>query len=306
MTVRILIGQTQGGCERRAGMSDSPTKPAPARAARSLARPGPCAAGGREGCRGRRARPSLDREPAARLSQGRDGDASTTASADDVVGAVFKGLVTSPSVGIPFLFALLALALTSANAPNWYALIADVNPPEHRGTVYSLGNLANGVGRATGNSLVAPVFNALAARFPPPLNLAIGPAAFQIFFIPTGLMYWRASRTSPRDIETVHEMMHDAAAPRSRTGAPPSITCRCPRPWRRRSPATIRMFLVLISACIWSAWALTAALRLCRSTVCRTGARAVEPIEPTFIRNPFLLATHDPSAARAASRVLRR
>jgi hypothetical protein len=140
--------------------------------------------------------------------------ASTTASADDVVGAVFKGLVTSPSVGVPFLFALLALALTSANAPNWFALIADVNPPEHRGTVYSLGNLANGVGRATGNSLVAPVFNALAARFPPPLNLAMGLAAFQIFFIPTGLMYWRASRTSPRDIETVHEMMHE------RSGAP--------------------------------------------------------------------------------------
>ena len=42
--------------------------------------------------------------------------------------------------------ATIALALTSANSPNWFALLADVNPPEHRGTVYSLGNLANGVG----------------------------------------------------------------------------------------------------------------------------------------------------------------
>jgi MFS family permease len=141
--------------------------------------------------------------------------APTSAPADAVIGAVLKGLVTTPSVAIPFLLALVALALTSANSPNWFALIADVNPPEHRGTVYSLGNLANGGGRALGNSLVASVFNALAARFPPPVNIAIGLAAFQLFFIPTGVMYWLASRTSPRDIDTVREMMRRSGAPAS-------------------------------------------------------------------------------------------
>ncbi|PZF92181.1 MFS transporter, partial [Micromonospora deserti] len=63
-----------------------------------------------------------------------------------VVRAVLASVVSEPSVGLSLFTALLALALTSANSPNWFALIADVNPPEHRGTVYSLGNLVNGVG----------------------------------------------------------------------------------------------------------------------------------------------------------------
>ncbi|MFJ6198618.1 MFS transporter [Micromonospora sp. NPDC092111] len=128
-----------------------------------------------------------------------------------VVGAVLASVVTEPTVGLSLLTALVALALTSANSPNWFALIADVNPPEHRGTVYSLGNLVNGIGRAAGNGLVGVAFHALRAAFPPPLNFAVGLAAFQLFFIPTGLMYWLASRTSPRDIAAVHDLLHRRA-----------------------------------------------------------------------------------------------
>ncbi|MEV4726668.1 MFS transporter [Micromonospora humida] len=128
-----------------------------------------------------------------------------------VVGAVLASVVTEPTVGLSLLTAVVALALTSANSPNWFALIADVNPPEHRGTVYSLGNLVNGVGRAAGNGLVGAAFHALRAAFPPPLNYAVGLAAFQLFFIPTGLMYWLASRTSPGDIAAVGDLLHDRA-----------------------------------------------------------------------------------------------
>ncbi|MFI5909048.1 MFS transporter [Dactylosporangium sp. NPDC051541] len=124
---------------------------------------------------------------------------------------VLGSLFTSPSLLAAFLLAVVALALTSANAPNWFALIADVNPPEHRGTVYSLGNLVNGVGRAAGNGLVGVVFAALARSFPPPANLAIGLAAFQVFFIPTGIMYWLAARTSPADIDEVHALLRQRA-----------------------------------------------------------------------------------------------
>ena len=60
--------------------------------------------------------------------------------------------MTEPTVGLSLAVAVFALALTSANSPNWFAMIADVNPPEHRGTVYSLGNLVNGFGRAGGNA----------------------------------------------------------------------------------------------------------------------------------------------------------
>ncbi|MGN9802742.1 MFS transporter [Micromonospora sp. L32] len=128
-----------------------------------------------------------------------------------VVRAVLASVLTEPTVGLSLLAAVVALALTSANSPNWFALIADVNPPEHRGTVYSLGNLVNGVGRAAGNGLVGVAFHTLRAAFPPPLNYAVGLAVFQLFFIPTGLMYWRASRSSPEDIEAVHDLLHARA-----------------------------------------------------------------------------------------------
>ncbi|WP_373868385.1 MFS transporter [Micromonospora yangpuensis] len=133
------------------------------------------------------------------------------AGAGTVVRAVLGSVFTEPTVGFSLLTAIVALALTSANSPNWFALIADVNPPEHRGTVYSLGNLVNGVGRAAGNGLVGVAFHGLRAAFPPPLNYAVGLAAFQLFFVPTGIMYWLASRTSPRDIEQVQALLHTRA-----------------------------------------------------------------------------------------------
>jgi hypothetical protein len=128
-----------------------------------------------------------------------------------VVAAVLASVVTEPTVGLSLLTALFALALTSANSPNWFALIADVNPPEHRGTIYSLGNLVNGVGRAAGNGLVGVAFQALRGAFPPPLNYAVGLAAFQLFFVPTGVMYWLAARHSPTDIGAVRDLLHTRA-----------------------------------------------------------------------------------------------
>jgi MFS family permease len=142
-------------------------------------------------------------------------DVPDGASAGTVVGAVLSSVVVQPVMAASFLAALLALALTSANSPNWYALITEVNPPEHRGTVYSLGNLVNGIGRATGNALVGVTFRALARSIPPPFNFAVGLAVFQIFFIPTGVMYWLASRTSPRDIAAVRHLLDE----RSHNGA---------------------------------------------------------------------------------------
>ncbi|MFC4107069.1 MFS transporter [Micromonospora zhanjiangensis] len=141
-------------------------------------------------------------------------DVPDGAGAGTVVGAVLASVLTEPTVGISLLAALVALGLTSANAPNWFALIADVNPPEHRGTVYSLVNLVNGVGRAAGNGLVGVVFGALRTAFPPPLNFAVGLAVCQLFFIPTGLAFWRASRSSPRDIAAVHDLLDERAGKR--------------------------------------------------------------------------------------------
>lgn len=135
------------------------------------------------------------------------------ASSGAVISAVLKDVFTQPSVGFCLVTAVFALALTSANSPNWFAMIADVNPPEHRGTVYSLGNLVNGAGRAGGNAFVGVAFRGLAGAFPPPLNYAVGLAAFQFFFIPTGVMYWLASRTVAKDMADTHAALVAAGAP---------------------------------------------------------------------------------------------
>ena len=139
-------------------------------------------------------------------------DVAANANTGQTVLAVLRSIVTEPTVALAFVSALVALALTSANSPNWFALLADVNPPEHRGTVYSMGNLVNGVGRAAGNGLVATVFHALERAVSQPLNYAAGLALFQVFFIPTGIMYYLASRTSPRDIDAVRNLLRKRAA----------------------------------------------------------------------------------------------
>ncbi|MGH3441965.1 MAG: MFS transporter [Nitriliruptorales bacterium] len=137
-------------------------------------------------------------------------------STGEVVLATLKSVVTNPSVGAAFLIALLALTFTSADSPNWFALIGDVNLPEHRGTVFGVGNLVNGVGRAAGNGLVGLVFGLeMLDRFPPDVRFAIGLAAFQVFFLPTGWMYWRASRTAPGDITEVRERLAARGEPRA-------------------------------------------------------------------------------------------
>ncbi|HYN96197.1 MAG TPA: MFS transporter [Pilimelia sp.] len=156
-------------------------------------------------------------------------DVSDGAGMGAIAAAVLASVAREPTTAVSLLVAVLALALTSANSPNWFALIADANPPEHRGTVYSLGNLVNGLGRAGGNALVGVAFRALAGAYPPPLNYALGLAAFQLFFVPTGIMYYLASRTSPRDITAVHRLLHDRAAvphgghPAATEGADPPV-----------------------------------------------------------------------------------
>lgn len=134
-------------------------------------------------------------------------DVTAGGSTGQLIPEVLSELITNPWVALAFVTSLAALALTGADSPNWFALISDVNLPEHRGTIFGLGNLANGIGRSSGNVLVSGVAGSIERAFPPPLNWAVGLAAFQIFFVPTGYMYYRAARSSPGDIDEVHEIL---------------------------------------------------------------------------------------------------
>jgi MFS family permease len=125
------------------------------------------------------------------------------ASTATFVPEVLLAIVTNPWVALAFVSAFIALALTSADSPNWFALISDVNLPEHRGTVFGVGNLVNGIGRAVGAGMTTVTADVLRKTLPPPLNLALGLSLFQLFFLPTGWCYWKAADSCPTDIESV-------------------------------------------------------------------------------------------------------
>ncbi|MDQ3782382.1 MAG: MFS transporter [Actinomycetota bacterium] len=134
-----------------------------------------------------------------------------------LIPEVLAQVVTNPWVGGAFLLAVVALAFTSANSPNWFALISDVNLPEHRGTVYGMGNLANGVGRSIGNALTGGVAGVIERAIPPPLNWAVGLALFQVWFLPTGYCYLRAAGTSPADILEARAELAERGRPGEQT-----------------------------------------------------------------------------------------
>lgn len=134
-------------------------------------------------------------------------DVTNGASTATLIPEVALQLVTNPFVFTAFVTSLLALAFTSADSPNNFALISDVNLPEHRGTVFGLQNLVNGLGRSAGNGLTGPVAVALERSLTPPLNWAVGLALFQFWFLPAGWMYWRATKTSPSDITANRETL---------------------------------------------------------------------------------------------------
>jgi hypothetical protein len=128
-----------------------------------------------------------------------------------LITEVLASLFTNPWVTAAFISAIIALALTSADSPNWFALISDVNVPENRGTVFGMGNLVNGVGRSVGAGLTAAVASAIERGVPPPWNWALGLSIFQVFFLPTGWCYWKASETCPGDIIEVEELLERRA-----------------------------------------------------------------------------------------------
>jgi MFS family permease len=128
-----------------------------------------------------------------------------------LIPEVLASVLTNPWVTAAFVSAMIALALTSADSPNWFALISDVNVPEHRGTVFGMGSLVNGVGRSFGAALTAAVATAIERTVPPPWNWALGLSLFQVFFLPTGWCYYKAAETCPADIIEIQELLVERA-----------------------------------------------------------------------------------------------
>jgi MFS transporter, Spinster family, sphingosine-1-phosphate transporter len=112
-------------------------------------------------------------------------------------------IVLNPWVGGIFVLSIIACQALSSNGANWIALITDVNLPEDRATAYSLGNLANGLGRTIGNAVFSFMLAAISIHVASPLNYEWTLTIFQLFFLPAGFLYLWMSKHNKRDILSV-------------------------------------------------------------------------------------------------------
>lgn len=142
-----------------------------------------------------------------------------------VVWATISSVFTNPWVLAAFFIAMMGFGLAALETPNRAALLSDLNQPEHRGTVAGFSTLLVGVGLAVGNSLTGITQGYLSAHFASPLNYAIGLSLFQLFLIPSGLLFWWMTRTSPRDIAHAHQTLsHRSAQSVDEPVADPQVT----------------------------------------------------------------------------------
>jgi hypothetical protein len=68
-----------------------------------------------------------------------------------VVVGMLRSLVTEPVMAASFLLAAVRARAHVGQLPNWYALIAEANLPEHRANGVQPRQPGNGAGRATGH-----------------------------------------------------------------------------------------------------------------------------------------------------------
>ncbi|MCL1631401.1 MFS transporter [Sporolactobacillus sp. CPB3-1] len=116
-------------------------------------------------------------------------------------------LMTNPWVLTLFVISLFASAAQSANTPNWLALITDVNLPEHRGTVFSIANLANSLGRTVGNLGIGAILAIVSIYIHSPSDYILTMSLLQLPLIPSALCYVFMAKYNVRDIYSVKKTL---------------------------------------------------------------------------------------------------
>ncbi len=141
-------------------------------------------------------------------------DLSALAGVSDTFG-IINGLLYQLGNNPPFLAMFLvsvgASAMLSATAPNWFALIGDVNLPEHRGTMFGLANLVNGVGRGIGSLVLPVIATAFLLLYPEPTNYLWSIIVALLFFIPMGILCLVGCWTVKPDYQNVKETLTSRA-----------------------------------------------------------------------------------------------
>ncbi|MHA1269476.1 MAG: MFS transporter [Candidatus Helarchaeota archaeon] len=135
----------------------------------------------------------------------------TTSTFVNPISFVVDQLMSNPLFLIAFICSFLAAMMMSADSPNFFALVGDVNLPEHRGTLFGLTNFTNGIGRSLG-TIILSSFQIILMPYVGFVNSWIYAMVFiQFFFIATGIFYTLTAISAPRNIKWVKKILKNRA-----------------------------------------------------------------------------------------------
>lgn len=120
-------------------------------------------------------------------------------------------LATNPLFLVAFICSVIAAAAYSADSPNFFALVGDINLPEHRGTLFGITNFTNGIGRFLGQFILPTAVTLLTPILVYPNNWIYAMIFIQLFFIATGIFYTLTIYSVPKDIKNVKNILKDRA-----------------------------------------------------------------------------------------------
>jgi MFS family permease len=132
-------------------------------------------------------------------------------NASAILFSILKQIVMNPWITGMFVLSFLVSAAQSANTPNWLALITDVNLPEHRGTAFSIANMASSLGRTFGNVGIGYLLILISKYSGEPNNYIITLSIFQMCLIPASLFYIKMAKSNVQDISKVKLILRKRA-----------------------------------------------------------------------------------------------
>ncbi|MBD3230956.1 MAG: MFS transporter [Candidatus Lokiarchaeota archaeon] len=134
-----------------------------------------------------------------------------TTSFSDPISFVFGQLASNPLFLIAFICSVFAAMMMSADSPNFFALVGDVNLPEHRGTLFGLTNFTNGIGRSLGPFILSGFQILLTPIVGFELSWVYGMVFIQFFFLATGIFFLLTARAAPHNIREVKKTLESRA-----------------------------------------------------------------------------------------------
>ncbi|WP_332238161.1 MFS transporter [Sporolactobacillus sp. KGMB 08714] len=123
--------------------------------------------------------------------------------------SLIEQMFTNPWILALFVIALFASAAQSANTPNWLALITDVNLPEHRGTVFSIANLANSLGRTFGNLGMSGILAFVSVYLQHPGDYVLTMSLLELPLLPSAICYLVMAKYNVSDIKHVKKVLNN-------------------------------------------------------------------------------------------------